>query len=159
MKIITILFILFTLVISTEIRDETTLGSVGNEENNYVNITETTKTTEENKENVSSFKIFFGGEPLYFVCQLIKYVSLLMLACHIIEKYKKYILPKDNSNENRKLISRAITKLLQIIILTFLTYWILKVLVITLILVSYIFDLLLSVVSYIGTILGLIKIF
>ena len=53
MKIITILFILFTLVISTEIRDETTFRSVGNEENDYVNITETTKTIEENKEYVS----------------------------------------------------------------------------------------------------------
>ena len=53
MKIITILFILFTVVISTEITNETTLGSVGNAENNYVNITETTKTTEENNENVS----------------------------------------------------------------------------------------------------------
>ena len=84
MKINTILFILFTLVISTEIRDETTLGSVGNAENNYVNITETTKTTEENNEN-GSFIYRIIRETLYLLAVPLIFIFVIILV-HLILK-------------------------------------------------------------------------
>ena len=83
MKIITILFILFTLVISTEIRDETTLGSVVNEDN-YVNITETTKTTEENNEN-GSFIYRIIRETLYLLAVPLIFIFVIILV-HLILK-------------------------------------------------------------------------
>ena len=86
MKIITILFILFTLVISTEIRDETTLGSVGNEEN--IN----SEMTEDKLVKVLFDKEFFVGETLYLASIVFKFVFLIVSVSLIYVKYNKYIM-------------------------------------------------------------------
>ena len=75
MKINTILFLLFTTVISMKITNETTLGSIGNEEDNYINITET---TEENKVK----DLFIQN---WFINKCIKFIefNLLMMKVYI----------------------------------------------------------------------------
>ena len=118
MKIITILFILFTLVISTEIRDETTLGSVGNEEN--IN----SEMTEDKLVKVLFDKEFFVGETLYLASIVFKFVFLIVSVSLIYVKYNKYITNQTGkSSENGEWICSAIKDIIQNGIKTLLTFW------------------------------------
>ena len=101
MKIITILFILFTLVISTEIRDETTFRLVGNEEDNYVNITET---IDENKED-GSFNYKVTRETLYTLAVPIIQIFVIISVSLILKIYEKY------NNQIDKLIVNIVEKI------------------------------------------------
>ena len=148
MKINTILFLLFTFVISTEIRDETTLGSVVNEANIKI---ETIPNKFEKFLYEKYDKGWFDRETSLLAAYLLIFFLIIAADCIIYTKHEENINRKVEFLVNRKWIGFPIRIIHGIVVIVLISIVILLILMMLLTPIIYLFYLPIAYVSFIDS--------